>query len=170
MARELLILRHAKSDWSTGASTDFERPLNKRGKHDAPCVGQWLREHDLIPDHILASPARRAKQTVLRVCPELGIDPHRIHWEAGIYEAAPGTLLKLLATCPAEARRVLLVGHNPGLDQLLLYLCPAAPLNSAGKLLTTAALARVALPDDWQVLDPGCGELLDLVRPREREG
>lgn len=170
MARELLILRHAKSDWSTGASIDFERPLNQRGKHDAPQVGHWLREHDLIPDHILASPARRAKQTVLRVCPELGFDPHHIRWEASIYEAVPGTLLKLLADCPAGAQRVLLVGHNPGLDQLLLYLCPTAPLNPAGKLLTTAALARIALPDDWQTLDPDSGELLDLVRPREREG
>ena len=168
MARELLILRHAKSDWSTGASTDFERPLNKRGKHQAPRVGRWLRERELVPDHILASTARRVRQTVLRVCPELGFDPHRVHWEAAIYEAVPGTLLKLLADCPAAARRVLLVGHNPGLDQLLLYLCPAAPPNPAGKLLTTAALARIALPDDWQVLDPGSGELLDLVRPREQ--
>lgn len=167
MSRELLILRHAKSDWGSGATTDFERPLNKRGKHDAPRLGRWLHQQGLIPDRVISSPARRAKQTVQRVCHELGIDPETIVWEPRIYEAELAALLGALATHAGEARRVLLVGHNPGLDHLLRHLVPDAPVNEDGKLLTTAALARVELPDDWQNLSQGSGVLRQMVRPRD---
>ncbi len=166
MTRELLILRHAKSDWSMAAATDFERPLNQRGERDAPRMGRWLREQQLAPDRVVSSTALRARQTTLRVGSELGIDPAVIDWQPTVYEASLATLLHLLGECPA-APRVLLVGHNPGLDELLLWLCPEAPLTSDGKLLTTATLARLALPDDWSRLSRGSGRLLSLVRPRE---
>ncbi|MDX1606771.1 MAG: histidine phosphatase family protein, partial [Candidatus Competibacterales bacterium] len=163
MTRELLIMRHAKSAWETGAASDFERPLATRGRQAAPRTGQWLRENDLVPDHIVSSPARRARQTAERVCPELGIDSSSVTWDPRIYEATAPTLLQVLADCPAEARRVLLIGHNPGLENLLLYLCPETPVPDSGKILPTAAVARVALPDDWQELESGTGEMLDLL-------
>ncbi|MDX1593574.1 MAG: histidine phosphatase family protein [Gammaproteobacteria bacterium] len=168
MTRELLILRHAKSAWDTPAKRDFDRPLNGRGKRDAPRVGAWLGDRGLVPDHIVASPARRARQTVRRACEAMGIDTGRVDWQERIYLAEIPTLLRVLEACPPTANRVLLVGHNPGLEELLTYLGGVQlPLPDGGKRLPTATLARLALPDDWSSLKAGHGELLDWVRPRD---
>jgi phosphohistidine phosphatase len=165
-ARELLLLRHAKSAWDAPAATDLERPLSDRGKRDAPRIGGWLQARGLQPDHVVASPARRARQTARRVCRVLGCPA--IDWQPRAYLASLPTLLTLLADCPAPARRVLLVGHNPGLEELLAYLCgPELPAPADGKRLPTATLARIALPDDWGVLERDCGRLLAWIRPRD---
>ncbi|HEY5790212.1 MAG TPA: histidine phosphatase family protein [Gammaproteobacteria bacterium] len=168
MTRELLILRHAKSDWNTAAASDFERPLNDRGKRDAPRVGAWLAAQGWLPDHVVASPAKRAKATARKVCQELGVDPDAIDWQPRAYLADVPTLLSLLARCPVAAERVLLVGHNPGLEELLATLVgETLALPADGKLLPTAAVARLALAQEWAGLRPGCAELLALVRVRD---
>ncbi len=170
MSRELLILRHAKSAWDTPAATDFDRPLNRRGKRDAPRIGAWLYEQGYLPDHVVASPARRARQTVRRVCKALGIDPGGIDWQERVYLAGLPTLLEVLSGCPSTARRVLLVGHNPGLEELLEYLGGTLlDPPPGGKRLPTATVARLALPDDWGRLASGCGRLLAWIRPRDLE-
>ncbi|MEE4379004.1 MAG: histidine phosphatase family protein [Candidatus Competibacteraceae bacterium] len=166
MSRQLLILRHAKSDWDNEVLTDFDRPLAERGKKDAPRMGAWLHEQGLIPDYVVSSPAKRAKQTVRKVCKELGIADAEIHWEPRIYEASRYTLGQVLADCPAQAQRVLLVGHNPGLENLLAFLCDSVPLSADGKLLPTATVAQLAMPEDWSQLDPSTAQLLQLTRPR----
>lgn len=166
MSKQLLILRHAKSAWDTETESDFERPLSKRGQRDAPRMGHWLGQQGLIPDYVISSPALRAKQTTLKVCEALKLDATRLHWDNRIYEASPGTLLQVLASCPKRAHRVLLVGHNPGLELLLGYLCNDIPLPADGKLLPTATLAHIEMPDDWTQLDPGVGHLNALTRPR----
>lgn len=164
--RELWLLRHAKSAWDTDAPSDFERPLNRRGERDAPRMGRWMRRQGWIPDRVLASPARRARQTAEAVCRELGIDPGAICWEPRLYEASVSDLLAVLRSCPETARRVLVVGHNPGLEELALTLC--GPLALPGKkLLPTAALLRLAVSGDWADLGPGKGRLLERVRPRD---
>ena len=166
--RELLILRHAKSAWDTPAASDFDRPLNGRGKRDAPRIGHWMADQGLVPDHVVASPARRARATARRVCRELGLDPDAIDWQQRAYLANLPTLLGLLAECPAAAGRVLLVGHNPGLEELLEYLA-GDDLGEppGGKRLPTATVARLALPADWDRLEAGCGRLLSWTRPRD---
>jgi phosphohistidine phosphatase len=167
MSRQLLILRHAKSSWDSDAPTDFERPLSKRGQHDAPRMGAWLRQQGCIPDYVVSSPAKRAKQTVRRVCEALAIETDQTHWEPRIYEASPGTLLHVLADCPDKAETVLLVGHNPGLESLVEYLCgDRTPAPTDGKLLPTATVARLAMPDDWGQLETGCAHLISITRPR----
>jgi phosphohistidine phosphatase len=167
MTRELLILRHAKSAWDTPAETDYDRPLNGRGKRDAPRVGGWLRDQGLHPDHVVASPARRARQTARRACKVLDFDRDAIDWQPDVYLADVPTLLDVLAGCPATARRVLLIGHNPGLEELLAFLvAPLAPPPD-GKRLPTATVARLDLPDDWTRLGRGCGTLLAWMRPRD---
>ena len=169
MPRELLILRHAKSDWTDGAADDFDRPLSGRGRRDAPRVGVWLKHAGLVPDQVLSSPARRARQTASAVCKALGIPKAAITWDPAIYEASRAGLLGVLAGCPPTADRVLLIGHNPGLEDLLLYLTNEPPPPTPdGKLLTTAALARLAMPDDWQGALAGTAALLTLVRPHEK--
>jgi len=167
MNRELLILRHAKSAWDTGAATDFDRPLARRGRRDAPRIGRFLAREGLRPDYVISSPARRARQTVIAVCAELGIDADEIHWDERIYHAGTGTLMDVLAGSPADARRVLIAGHNPGLESLLRILCRhPVPMPPDYKLMPTAAVARLAIPTPWRELDGGTAELLSLTRAR----
>lgn len=165
--RELYILRHAKSDWESGVASDFERPLAKRGEKDAPAMGKWMRKQHLQTDYIISSPAERAKQTIHAVAKELDIARKNIHFNENIYLASVDTLLKELGHCPAHAKNVLLVGHNPGLDDLLQYLVPeqSLSLTESGKLMTTAALARLSMPKDWTGLKRHCAALISLTRP-----
>jgi len=167
MTRELLILRHAKSAWDTGASTDFDRPLAKRGREAAPKVGRFLQEKGLAPDYVVSSPAVRAKQTVMAVCAEMGIGPETIHWDDRIYGGWTASLVSVLRQSPPDARRVLIAGHNPGLEALLEHLCEQrVPYPADGKLMPTAAVAHLQISTEWGDLDQGCGKLLSLTRSR----
>ena len=167
MSRELIIMRHAKSDWNHTALSDFERPLNKRGQASAPKIGYWLRQQGLLPDHVVSSPAIRAKQTANLVCAELGFSRAEIRWDGRIYDAALADLLAVLTDCPNTALRVLLIGHNPGLEYLLMHLHSNPKIPHSDKLMPTAAVGHMQLPDDWHQLDPACGQLLTLQHPRE---
>lgn len=168
MPRELLILRHAKSDWDTGAASDFERPLAKRGRKDAPRVGEWLYREGIVPQVIVSSPAQRARETVLKVCKGLDLTKKDIVWDDDVYEADLSALLGVLSRVPDEAATVLLVGHNPGLEELLCHLA-GGELDQPedGKLLPTATLARLEMPEDWSRLDYGSAALVRIVRPKQ---
>lgn len=170
MPRELLILRHAKSAWDTGARTDFDRPLAPRGRKAAPRVGRWLYEEKLAPDYVVSSPAERAKQTVLAVCAELGIEPDQVHWDRRIYGGGAWTLIGVLRETPANASRVLIAGHNPGLEDLLCALCEQRfPGTSDDKPLPTAAVARLEIEVPWAELGPASARLLSLTHARSLE-
>jgi len=167
MPRELLILRHAKSDWGTSAPSDFARPLAKRGKKDAPRVGAWLYREGMVPEAVISSPAERARETTRKVCKSMDFKEEKVVWDDRIYAAGLSELSQVLARCPADASTVLLVGHNPGLEDLLEFLVGddlEVPLD--GKILPTAALARLEMPDDWSALRAGCAQLISMNRPR----
>jgi phosphohistidine phosphatase len=191
MPRELLILRHTKSDWDAKVASDFDRPLARRGKNDAPKIGAWLFREGLVPDYVVSSPARRAHQTAVKVCKALEIAKERIVWDTDIYDATLAALLDVLGRCPPESTTALLVGHNPGLETLVRYLCaddldpppngqlpPPGPLARLamperwdqlpedGKLMPTGALARLEMPEHWDQLAPGCAQLIAITRPR----
>jgi phosphohistidine phosphatase len=167
MPRHLLLLRHGKSDWGTDADEDFDRPLAKRGKRDARRMGQWMRRESLLPDYVISSPAIRARETCYRICKELGISKNDIHFDRRIYEADVPSLLTVLADCPQGRNTILLVGHNPGLAELLAWLWgEKTDLPEDGKLLPTATLAHLRMPRDWARLERGCGRMLVLTRPR----
>lgn len=167
---ELLVLRHAKSAWNTAAPSDFERPLSKRGRRDAPRVGRHLASAGLKPDYIVSSPATRARQTVIAVCAEMGIEESAIHWDQRIYHASTGALMDVLAESPEEAGRVLIAGHNPGLEMLVQTLSrEAVPMPDDWKLMPTAAVAHLEIPGRWQDLDGGTARLLSLTRARSLE-
>lgn len=166
---ELLILRHAKSDW-TRDGDDFDRPLNARGRRDAPRMGAWLAAQDLIPDRVLSSPARRARQTVEAVAETLSIPAGDILWDERLYLAQLPLLLDILAATPAEIRRLLLVGHNPGLEDLLVHLAGGSlPQNPDTKLLPTASVAHLRLRG-WRQLPKDAAELVQRMRPRDLPG
>ena len=164
---ELLILRHAKSDWNSGARSDFERPLSKRGRRAAPRVGRFLAARGLVPDYVVSSPAERARQTVLAVCEPLGIPESLVHWDDRIYHASTGALMDVLSESPETAGRVLIAGHNPGLESLLRTLCAhAVPMPDDFKLMPTAAVAHLEIPGPWAELDGGTAQLLSLTRAK----
>lgn len=166
MTRHLFLLRHGKSSWSSDAATDFERPLGKRGKRDAPLVGRWMKRQGLVPEYVISSPATRASATAVRACRELGIGKSAIASDRRIYAAGLDDLLAVLADCPHKAGRVLLVGHNPGLEYLVAYLWgDETEVPEDGKLMPTAALAHLKLPDDWQGLESGSGRMVSITRP-----
>jgi phosphohistidine phosphatase len=167
MSRRLLILRHAKSAWDTDASTDFERPLAKRGKRDAPRIGSWLHEQGLVPDYVVSSPAKRAEQTAIKTCRELGIKKEHLQWDERIYAASVEVLLGVLADAPKTAKTVMLVGHNPGLEDLTKYLGgDDVTVAGDGKLLPTATVANLEMPDNWSRLNEAAGRLVQITRPR----
>jgi phosphohistidine phosphatase len=170
MGRQLILLRHAKSSWDSGAERDFDRPLNKRGLRNAPRMGQWLKEKRLVPDHIISSPARRAELTVNAVMGELGLTKDGVVFDDVLYLGDSHALLQVLAGFPDTAQCGLMVGHNPGLEDLLLYLCgDAGPWARDRKIMVTAAVARIAMPGDWRNVKQGSCDLLELVRPKQLE-
>ncbi len=162
MSRELLILRHGKS-YKTADSDDFHRPIKDQGKRSAQRIGTWLMKEDLVPDYVISSPAVRAIETARKACKAMGLGNKDVVADPAIYSASRRDLLQVLAARPAIAGRVMLVGHNPGLEELLRYLCGALP--EEGKLLPTATLARLGMPASWQDLPAGCANLMDRVLP-----
>ncbi len=168
--RHLFLLRHAKSSWDSDVPSDFERPLAQRGLKDAFRIAAWMGSRGIVPDHIVSSPAVRAIQTVQQICVRLALPEELVRRDEHLYLASLATLLQVLAGVPATAGFPLLVAHNPGLDELLLYLCgEGLPYTGSGKLMTTAALVRIELPDEWSRLPARCGKVIDFIRAKELE-
>ncbi len=163
LCRELLLLRHGKSDW-TQACSDFQRPLKGRGKHAAERMGRWITQQQLIPGQIISSPAVRALSTARRLSKSGRFDAVEILQDQRIYEADASDLLQVLAELEPATQRVMLVGHNPGLEDLLIYLA-ANQIPASDKLMPTAALATLNMPADWTRLTRNCAQLLSITRP-----
>lgn len=167
MSREILVLRHGKSDWDVDAA-DYDRPLKNRGKRGAQRIGVWLWQQQLRPDLIVTSPAERAITTAHKCCKSMGMNARSVIADKRLYLASLADLLEVLAGLDTDSRRVMLVGHNPGLEELVEYLSAddiAVPAD--GKLLPTAALAHLRMPDDWQALASASAELESITRARQ---
>jgi len=164
--RELLLLRHGKSDWNTDKN-DFHRPLQDRGKRGAQRIGVWLATNAMTPDYVISSPAERALVTAEKCCKAMGQGSDNIVQQQKIYLADVDDLLEVLRQIPTEASRVLLVGHNPGLEELLLSLTGGdVELAEDGKLLPTATLAILEIEESWSDLKQSSARLLKVIRPR----
>jgi len=160
--KTLLLLRHAKSSWKKPDLPDHERPLNKRGKKEAPLVGKYLLANNLVPDLILSSSARRAHDTAKTVAETSGFDGE-VELYQDLYMSDTASYLDILRCMPDQANRVLVVGHNPDVEDLL------ALLTDMKEHMTTAALAVIDLPiSSWQELNEATdGRLQNLWMPRE---
>ena len=160
--KTLLVLRHAKSSWDDAALDDHERPLNKRGRRDAPRMGELVREHGLIPDVVISSDAVRARLTAEAVI-EAARYAGAILLDRRLYMAGPADILSLLRTVGEKAETVMIVGHNPGLEELV------AQLTGDWQDLPTAALAQIILPiDRWRDLNLSSrGTLVGHWGPKE---
>jgi phosphohistidine phosphatase len=153
--KELLLLRHGKSDWDTN-TTDFNRPLNERGRHNSLQMGNWLFSQNLIPDLVISSPATRALTTTQIVCEAMGLAENSIQTEKSVYEARLADLHQILRTLPDSVQRLLLVGHNPGFEYLVNALAPDISTESNRNIMPTATLAYLQLDTKWSLLQDNC--------------
>ena len=167
MGKRLFLLRHAKSDWHQAVS-DPDRPLNARGRRDAACLGRWIATSGLeAPARIIASPARRVQETLARLLPAAGWEKVPRSIEETLYLATETRLLALIQRLPDDCESVMLVGHNPGLEALLVMLSRGqVPVTGSGKVFTTANLARITGPGRWREWQDGATRLDCLVRPK----
>jgi phosphohistidine phosphatase len=168
--RTLSLLRHAKSSWDDPELTDHERGLNGRGLRDAPRMGRFIRNNGLVPDLVLCSDAVRTRETMRLVLAEWGAARPRVVYDAALYLAEPVGILKLLAKVDANIGHCLVVGHNPGLEDLAVSLAETGEphaLADLGAKFPTCALAVIDLPvEGWKGLRPGTGNLRMFVVPR----
>jgi phosphohistidine phosphatase len=158
--KTLILMRHAKSSWKFPELSDKDRPLTKRGEHDAPRMGKLLKKEEILPDKILSSTAVRAAATAEAVAQKLDYK-QEIAYLDSLYMAEPAAIIEALQTLPPEVKKVLVVGHNPGMEGLAQIL--------GGKVvdLPTAAMAEIKVPiKEWTELNFGVeGEMVGLFRP-----
>lgn len=160
--KTLLVLRHAKSSWSNQNMSDFERPLNGRGRQDAPRMGRWIKQQDMTPELIVTSAAERALTTAELVALDSGYDAE-LRVTRQFYLASPGAYIAALRTLDDSYTRVMVVGHNPGMEDLV------EALTGLATGMPTAAVACIELPiTSWAALKPDeSGRLRHHWVPRE---
>lgn len=170
MSKTLLLLRHAKSSWSDPALEDFDRPLSKRGRKAAPRIGHEIAARGWMPDLALVSTAERTSQTWELVRPYM-VSTTEIRFSDTFYHAPPDILLDAIRDVPTTFSSVILVGHNPGLEQLTKLLAGSdsdyAALSALRTKFSTAAVARFVVSGDWADLEAGGATLTDFLRPKD---
>lgn len=170
--RRLILLRHAKSDWPDGVA-DQERPLASRGRSAAPRMGAYIAQQGLVADRVLISPARRTRETWELVSGQMPPVPTAAS-EPRIYDASCSRLLALVREQPRQIHTLMLIGHNPGMEDLAktLIASGATPdLERLSEKFPTGALAVIDLPvDDWGATNPASGRLDRFIIPRDMPG
>jgi phosphohistidine phosphatase len=159
--KTLYLLRHAKSSWKDETLLDIERPLNGRGRRASHIIGNFLKREKIIPDLVLSSSAVRARQTtdIVITAAKLITD---LRFDERIYEADPGRLLEVIKQIEKSKKTVLLVGHNPGLEELLKL------LTGSDETMPTGALTKVVLKaSNWAAVGDKGGTLEWIVRPKK---
>lgn len=165
------LFRHAKSDWHDPRARDFDRPLNDRGRNGAAVMGRHIRDHGVAWNRVIASPAIRCAETIEIAC-QAAQRPIAINWDRRIYLASSATLADLLREQDGDPQAILMVGHNPGLEDLIFDLVPddgSSPLRDVVEAkFPTATFAVLELEiDRWSDLADRCGKLVHLTRPRD---
>jgi len=165
----LVVLRHAKSAWPD--VDDQERPLAARGRRDAPAVGRWLHDAHCVPDLVVCSTARRTRETWELVAAELDAEPE-VLFDPRTYGASAAELLGVVREAPVVRRTVLLIGHQPGVQDLTLLLAGDAEddvLERARTKFPTSAIAVLVAAGPWSELAANSALLTDFVIPRGRK-
>jgi phosphohistidine phosphatase len=159
--KTLFLLRHAKSGWKDSDLRDFDRPLTDRGKKAAGTIGRYMRKHDLRPELVVSSPAERARATVALVI-EAARLPQDVRFDERIYEAHTGRLLEVVSQLDEQVQSAMLVGHNPGFEEL------AEHLTGQVVQMPTATLVQVDLDvEKWKQVRAGAGRLKRVIKPKE---
>ena len=167
--RRLMLLRHAKSDWSVPGARDQDRSLNARGRESAPKMGTYMARHGLVPDLIIGSPATRVTETLSLLLPAFEKQPKTMA-DARLYETDADEILKLIKETGRSVHSLHVAGHNPSLADLASLLMASGDVDSRQRLIEkfpTAALAVIDFPlDDWSKIHPKSGRLDRFVSPK----
>jgi len=169
--KTLALFRHAKSDWSDARARDFDRPLNARGQRGAQAMGAYIKSTGRAFDRMIASPAVRAAETVEEASKAWKCT-FKVEWDRRIYLASSATLIDLLKELSGDPASVLMVGHNPGLEDLIFDLVPddgSSPLRAVvEEKFPTATFAVLELDvEKWADVTEGCARLVEIKRPRD---
>jgi len=159
----LYLIRHAKSSWNEEGLSDFERPLNHRGKHDAPFMGKLLKEQKVTADKIISSPAVRAYTTARIIASEINYPVEKIETDKNIYEASPRELLDIIQEVPDSVNTLMLFGHNPGFTMLNNYLSGRQVDN-----IPTCGISKIEFDvDSWKDVNINTGRLAAFEFPKK---
>lgn len=159
----IYLVRHAKSSWDHPELRDFDRPLNERGKRDAPKMGRRLKEREIVPDLMLSSPANRALTTCKTIAQIIGYDDKAIKTNQGIYHANEDDLINIVRELPDNVNEVMIFGHNPGLTEFANLILK----ENIANIPTTGVVACRLTIDHWKDFKPGCGKLLFFDFPKK---
>jgi phosphohistidine phosphatase len=159
--KTLLLLRHAKSSWNDAGLQDFDRPLNGRGRKAAETIGRFIRKQRVAPDLLLSSPALRARETIETIMKTAKLQSE-LRFDQRIYEAGPLRLLEVVSQIEEDRSTVLLVGHNPGMEELLQL------LTGSTEHMATGTLAKIDFKAaSWSKVLEEKGSLDWIVKPKE---
>lgn len=160
--KTLYLVRHAKSSWNDAGLSDFDRPLNERGRKDAPSMAKRLKEKEIMIDYIISSPAVRALTTCQEFCKILGLSEKYYRTEKDLYHASADTLLENIKYLNDHHQSVMLFGHNPGITEFANLVFNTSIEN----IPTTGIVAGILHINSWEDSKPGCGELKFFEYPR----
>jgi phosphohistidine phosphatase len=164
--KTLYVIRHAKSSWEDADLADFDRPLNERGKMDAPRMGKRLKERKVYPNLILSSPARRAFSTAKRMAEVLGYGKENIRTDSKLYHAGSRQIISVLKSIPEKHEIVMIFGHNPGLTDFVNEVGKDVDIDN----IPTAGVAALQFQfDSWSHLETEQGKLLFFDYPKSRK-
>ena len=167
--KTLYVVRHAKSSWDDPDVGDFERPLNARGKRDAPRMGKRLKEKEITPDCVMSSPARRALSTAKRICKILGFEKENIKTDRKLYHASEETLLSVVHGIKNKYNTVFIFGHNPGITDFANLLIPEENAIIINNVPTCGIAAFSFDVDDWADVQWRKGKLLFFDYPKSKD-
>lgn len=161
-AKRLLLIRHAKSSWKDSNLADFERPLNSRGKRDAPFMGELLNKRNIYPDLIITSYAERAKRTAQIIAGKLGYSDEKLIIDERLYEANYKDILDVIRQTKNNIKVLFVFGHNPGLTTLHNFLCESYIDN-----IPTSGITEYEIGEDWINLSAKSVNLLSFEYPKK---
>jgi phosphohistidine phosphatase len=165
--KRLYLLRHAKSSWDDPTLADHDRPLAPRGRRAAKVIAKHLGRKGISPELVLCSPSKRTRQTLKRLAPGLRKNAD-VRIEPELYASSAADLLEVLHGVPDEVESVMLIGHNPGIQDLALSLAGAgSEIPRLRSRFPTAGLATLELKGTWRELAPDRAELVSFVKPKE---
>lgn len=147
MQRTLVVVRHAKSSWADAMQSDYDRPLNSRGEHDAPMMGERFKKKNIIPDLIIASTAKRAAQTAKKIAKAIGYDTDKIQWVEELYHCSPPVLERAVMGADKEVKTLFIVAHNPGVTEFVNSFSDTFRIDD---MPTCGMLATHITLDDWK--------------------
>jgi phosphohistidine phosphatase len=161
--KTIILVRHAKSSWKDLSLDDFDRPLNKRGKINAPLMGEKLKERQIMPDLILSSPAKRARKTATTIAKKIGYPKKKIIFDDNMYHSSELYLLELVRNQDDKHETLMLFGHNPGFNSFADILVKKNPVYN---IVTTGVYCIEFNVDQWQKVQEGKGESVFYDYPK----